>query len=253
MGTSTGRDAYKMSFELSPIIFTGGIAGGVSGMLPIILITQALSFVEGILSGATDIDFDDFFAHFVPLPGSKLASNQYAKVPFANQAVAANARIKQPLTISMRMICPARDESGFAIKLATMTALQSAVEQHTALGGTFTVATPSYFYTNCLLLDITDTSAGNSMQAQNTYQWDFEQPLLTLQDAVQAQNNLMSQITAGTPIAGTPSWSGISPTIGNPSSLGAIGTIPAALGPAGTQTAAPLVGIGGPFQASPIT
>jgi hypothetical protein len=245
MGQSPGRLAYQMSFELSPIIFTGGIAGSIpGGMLPIILITQALSFVQGILSGGDPVDFDDFFAHFVPLAGSKLASNQYAKIPFANQAVAANARIKQPRGISMKMICPAKDEGGFAVKLATMTALEAAVEAHTASGGTFTVATPSFFYTNCLLLDITDTSSGNSNQAQNTYQWDFEQPLLTLQDAVQSQNNLMSQITAGTPIAGAPTWSGLAPTTGLPPSLGAVGTIPAASGPAGIQTAAPSLGLG---------
>lgn len=233
-----------MSFELSPIIFTGGIASLLGGALPIILITQALSFVEGVLSGGGELDLDQFFAHFQPLPGSKLASNQYATVPFANQAVAANARIKQPLTISMRMICPAAGEGGWALKLATMNSLQAAVDQHLAQGGTFTIATPSYFYTNCVLLDLTDTSNQASEQPQNTYQWDFWQPLLTLQDAVQAQSNLMSQITAGTAISGTPSWSGLSPITGA-ASLGSIGTVPAATQAAGSQNAAPLVGLGG--------
>ncbi len=244
MGTSAGRLAFQLSFEISPIIFTGGIASAIpGGMLPIVLITQSLSFIEGILSSADETDLDSYFAHFVPLPGSKLISNQYAKVPFANQAVAANARIKQPPPLSMRMICPARDDGGLAVKLATMSALTFAVDQHIGMGGTFTVATPSLIYTNLLLLDITDTSAGDSKQFQNTYQWDFEQPLLTLQDAVQAQNNLMGQITAGTPISGAPSWSGLPPTTGNPSSLGAIGTIPAASGAGGAQSAAPSVGL----------
>ena len=238
--------SFRLAYQLSPIIFTGqnsGITANIpGGVLPIIAITQALSFVEGLLSGGDDIDLDDFFANFVPLPGSKLASNAYGKYPFANQAVAANARIKNPFTISMRMICPARDEAGYALKLATMTALQAAVDLHVSLGGTFTVATPSYFYTNLLLLDLTDTSNSQSAQAQNTYQWDFEQPLLTLQDAIQAQNNLMGQISAGLPISGAPSWSGTAPTVGSTSSLGSIGLIPSASNAAGVQTASPQAG-----------
>lgn len=244
MPISPGLAVFKLAYELSPIIFTGGIASGIpGGALPIILITEALSFVDGILSGGDDLDLDDFFAHFQPLPGSKLAANQFGQFPLANQFVAANARIAQPFTISLRMICPVKDPAGWATKLATMTALQAAFAQHDGMGGTYTIATPSYFYTNCVLLDMTDTSHADSKQPQNTYQLDFWQPLLTLQSALQAQNNLMSQITAGTPISGTPSYSGGGPTVGNPSSLATIGTIPAATGAAGTQTAAPLVGI----------
>ena len=240
MSVSPGMLSFRLSYEISPIIFTGGIAGAIpGGMIPIVLITQALSFVEGILSGGADLNTDDFFAHFVPLSGSRLASNQFGKYPFANQSVAANARIKQPLTVSMKMICPAREGGGYATKLATMTALKYAFDQHDAAGGTYTVATPSFFYTNCVLLDVVDVSGGASLQAQNTYQLDFEQPLLTLQDAENAQNNLMSQITAGLPISGTPSWSGLAPTVGNPPSLAAIGTIPSASWQAGTQVSAP--------------
>lgn len=244
MSISPGLAAFKTAYQLSPIIFTGGIASGVpGGALPIILITEALNFVDGILSGGEDLDLDDFFAHFVPLPGSKLAANQFGQYPFANQSVAANARIAQPFTISLRMICPVKSPAGWATKLATMTALEAAIAQHDGMGGTYTVATPSYFYTNCVLLDLTDTSHANSNQPQNTYQWDFWQPLLTLQSALQAQNNLMNQITSGTPISGTPSYSGAGPTVGNPSSLASIGSIPAATGAAGAQTQTPLTGI----------
>lgn len=242
MSISAGMAAFRVSFQLSPVIFTGGIAAEIpGGMLPIILITQALSFVQGILSGGGEIDLDNFFANFQPLTGGTLINQSIGKYPFANQVVAANAVIRQPLKISMRMICPARGPAGYAVKLATMTALQSAFSLHNASGGTYTIATPSYFYTNCLMSDpgMTDTSNGASLQVQNTYQLDFEQPLLTLQDAQQAQNSLMSRLTAGTPISGPPAWSGLSPTVGNPPSLGAIGTIPAASGPAGVQNAAP--------------
>ena len=63
-------------------------------------------------------------------------------------------------------------------------------------GGTYTIATPVYFYTNTVMTGMRDTSNNASAQAQNTYQLDFEQPLLTLQDAQAAQNNLMAQLTA---------------------------------------------------------
>jgi hypothetical protein len=247
MGISPGLLQFKITYEISPIILTGGIATNLpGGMLPIVSLTESNNFPDGLLSGGDDLGLDDFFAHFVPLPGSKLASNQFGQYPFANQAVAANARIKQPLTISMRMICPVKDDGGYATKQTIIQSLQATLAQHDAMGGTYTVMTPSFPYVNCVLLEMTDTSNGASAQAQNTYQFDFWQPLLTLQDAQQAQNNLMSQISAGTPINGMPSWSGLSPTVGNPASLGAIGTIPAASGAGGASTASPSLPLPGP-------
>ncbi len=240
MSISPGLAAYRLSFELSPIILTGGIATFIpGGALPIISITEALNFVEGLLGGADFSNLDNFFAHFHPLPGSTIIEQKLGEYPFANQTVAANAAIRDPLVVSMRMICPAREDAGYALKLATMTALQATLEQHNASGGTYTVATPSFFYTNCVLLRMVDTSDARSKQAQNTWQLDFRRPLLTLQDAQQAQNNLMSKITAGTPLGSNPTWSGLSPTVGNPASLGTIGSVPAATNPVGVSTTAP--------------
>jgi hypothetical protein len=244
MGMSAAEAAWILTYQLSPIIFTGGIANNIpGGALPIILLTEGLSFLDGVLSGGADLSLDDYFAHFVALPGSKLIVNEYAKVPFANQAVAANARIKQPNTLSMRMICPAKGDVGYNEKLAIISALGQAVEQHSALGGTYTVATPAQYYPNMLCTEITDTSAAGSTQPQNTYQWDFWQPLLTLQDAQNAQNSLMGQISAGVPVGANPSLTGLGPTTGNPASLGSIGSIPSASGAGGTQVASPTLGI----------
>lgn len=246
MGISPGLAAYKLSFQLSPVILQGGIASAIpGGMLPIIAITEALNFVDGLLSGGVGLtDLDDFFANFQPMPGGTFIDQKIGEYPFANQSVAANAVITQPLVISYRMICPARGEGGYALKLATMTALQATLAQHNASGGTYVCATPSLFYTNCIMLRMTDTSAQNSHQVQNTYQLDFRRPLLTLQDAQQAQNNLMSQLTNGTAISGTPAWSGLSPTVGNPFSLAAPSVVPAASGVAGAGAASPLIGGG---------
>jgi hypothetical protein len=218
MSAPPGLYAYKMAFELCPVILTGGIASPIGGYLPIIAITETISFVNGILSGGTSPSPDDFFANFQPLSGSTLIELQVAEYPFANQAVAANAIITQPLSISLLMVCPARGPGGYFTKLATMSALVSALTAHNAQGGTYTVATPSYIYTNCLLLKVTDVSTGDTLQRQSKYQWDFRQPLLTLQQAQQAQNSLMSQLSAQTPINGTPSWSGL------PTSLSGVGS-----------------------------
>ena len=107
-------DQFKLTYELSPIILTGGIATNIpGGGLPIVSITEALNFTEGLLSGGEDLDLDDFFAHFVPLAGSSLIDQQIAKYPLANQTVAANAVITQPLNISMRMIVAAKDGVGY--------------------------------------------------------------------------------------------------------------------------------------------
>lgn len=227
------RAAFQLSFQLSPIILTNGIATNMpQGILPIIALTEALNFTDGILGGA-NINLDSFFANFEPLPGATLVDQEVGHYPFANQAVAANAVIAQPLKISMRMICPVRDTLGYAVKLATMMALQTALNQHNSSGGTYTIATPSYFYTNCLMLNFRDVTSGGSNQTQYEWQMDFEQPLLTLQQAQQAQNALMSKITGGTAVSGTPAWSGPATVIGQSQSLGAIGVVPAASGAGG--------------------
>lgn len=238
MGISPGLAAYKLTFQLSPIILTGGIAAAIpGGMLPIISITEAINFVDGLLSGGDNLDdLDGFFANFHPLPGASIIDQQIGKYPFANQAVAANAVIRQPLMISMRMICPARDNAGYATKLATMLALQATLSQHNAQGGTYTIATPSFFFVDCVMTGMRDTSNAGTKQPQNTWQLDFEKPLLTLADAQQAQNNLMSQISNGTAISGVPSFSGLGPTVGNPASLAAASLVPAASNPAGAGT-----------------
>jgi len=250
MSFNTGLVAFKLAFQLSPIVLVNGIAQNIPGqMLPIIAITQAAQFVAGLLSGGEDIGLNDFFANFQPLPGATLVDFQIAKYPFANQAVAANATIAQPLQLSMLMKCPARDELGYAAKLATMMALQSVLSQHGSQGGTYIIVTPSYFYTNGILTGMRDASNGESKQAQNAWQMDFEFPLLTLEQAQQSQGSLMSKITSGTQINGAPAWSGLSPAVGQTgaNTLAAPSLIPAASGASAAGTA-PLI----PVQSSPL-
>lgn len=234
MSLSPAGIAWKLTFEISPIILTGGIAQNIpGGMLPLVSITQAAGFITGLLSGSDITDLDQYFAHFRPLPGGSLISQDVGHYPFANQATAANAVITKPLRISMHMTCPAQSggTGGYISKLVTMSALQATLARHNSSGGTYTVATPFYFYTNCLLLDLHDVTPGGSQQPQRDWQWDLEQPLLTQQQAAQALNSLMSQISGGTPTAGA--WSGLSPTVNQPSSLAGSSVVPAASGAGG--------------------
>ena len=232
-----GTAQFTLSYELCPIIFCGGIAQNMpGGVLPITSITEAESFPDGVLNSGGPLSLDDYFAHFVPLPGGTLGENQIGEYPFANQAVAGNAVIAQPLIISALMICPARDEDGYAIKAAIMASLVQAMAQHDSLGGTYTYVTPTYFYTDLIRLRMVDVSTAQSKQAQNSYQIDFRRPLLTLEEAQSAQNTLMSKLSNGTQISGQPSYSGGAAAVGQPSSL--IGTsLPAGGSTAGTNTA----------------
>lgn len=241
-GFSPGLAAFKLAFQLSPIVLNNGIASAIpGGSLPIIAITEALDFTVGILSGGENIELDDFFANFQPIPGGNIISQLIGKYPFANQSVAANAVIAQPLQISMLMVCPVREPLGYYTKVATMLALQAALKQHNLSGGTYTIVTPAAFYDNCVMLSMTDVSNTESKQVQNAWRLDFEQPLLTLQQAQQQMNSTMSKISSGTQTDG--STSGLSSTLGSPSTAATPTVVPSATTSAAAGTA-PLPGPG---------
>jgi hypothetical protein len=233
---------WRLSFQLSPIILTNGIAAQIpGGMLPIIALTEALNFVDGLLSGPSEINLDSFFATFQSLPGASLIEQEIGEYTFANQAVAANATIADPLNVSMVMICPVKNTAGYPLKLATMMALQAALTQHNGSGGTYTIATPSAFYTNCIMLAMRDVTSGESNQPQTMWQMDFRRPLLTQDQLSGAQGNLMSQLSGGGRVPanadGSISWSGLAPTLGNPPSLATPGLLPSATGSAAAGVA----------------
>ena len=238
MSVSAGYSIWKFGFELSPIILTGGGLGDLipGGMLPIIVLTDGISFAQGILNGSTDLTLDSAFAHFEVLPGSRLVRNSLGEYPYLNQQVAANAIITQPLTVSLRMICPVKSPGTYASKLATMLALKAALDAHMQSGGTFTVATPFYFYTNCVLLDMYDITGGAvGKQVQAVWQLDFRQPLLTQNQAEAAQGSLMGRLTAGLPTDG--SITNPLNTLGLPPSLVTPSLLPSASNASGAGVA----------------
>lgn len=221
MGLSDAfRSVYDVAFQVSPVILVDGIASNtLGGMLPIIGLTgQLLGAAQGALSSGS-LNTDDFFARFVPIPGSTLVSQQVATYPFANQAVAANSTVQQPLNISLRMIAPVKDTAGYLTKLAIFTALQNSLTAHNAAGGRYHIATPSFIYTNCLLLQMTEIG-NEGKQQMIQYQLDFMKPLVTGDQLMQAYNSLMSKLSSGAKVtppttAGTSFWSNPSVAIGS--------------------------------------
>jgi hypothetical protein len=212
-------------------------------MMPIIALTEAANLPLGILgamSGDAQPSLDNFFAHYIPLPGTALIDQELAQYPFANQTVAANSIITKPLNVSFHMIVPARGPGAYVAKLPIMMALQKVFEEHSKAGGTYTLLTPSFIYMNCILTSMRDVSSASTLQVQNMWQLDFAKPLITVQDALNAQgamNNLMNQFTSGSPgdaattglTPGTaipPTNAATLPAIGNTNAVGSITSSP---------------------------
>lgn len=220
MGISSGMAAFKLQFAISPIILTGGIASQVPGnAIPFLSISSGINFAGGLLTnGGGAPSLDDYFAIFQAEPGGSLISQDIGKYPFANQQTAGNAVIQKPLNISMLMICPAGNGGGYSSKFANMQSIQQTLYNHNVSGGMYTVMTSAFPYVNGVMLDMIDISSSLTKQQQNTYRLDFEFPLLTQQQAENAQNALMSKISSAVP---TSSISGPGLLSGNPS--GAVG------------------------------
>lgn len=216
MSAGALRSIWQLAFQVSPIVLVNGLAATLpGGLLPIVAITEALDIAGGLLTGNGLPDsLDDFFAQYLPLPGSTLISQAVGQYPFANLAVAANATIKNPLNISMVMIAPARETGGYLTKLPIFTALQAALETHNSLGGLYHIATPAFVYTNCIFLSMTDVTDGESRQRQAAYQLDFQKPLVTASQLNSALNSLMSRLANGSQISGNPTWSGPAASVG---------------------------------------
>jgi hypothetical protein len=198
---SSGAASYALQFQAAPIILTGGVASSIAGgVLPLINISNAISFPYGLLTTGSDLPtLDELFANYQPLPSSTLIDQEIGTYPFANQTVAANAVIQLPLKISMLMTCPAGAGAGYASKSTIMQSIQATVKQHNTSGGLYTIMTPAFAYTNCVMLRLTDVSGAQMKQVQWLYRWDFEQPLVTLAAAQQAYNAQMGRIAAGLP------------------------------------------------------
>jgi hypothetical protein len=196
--------AYQLSFQVCPIILSGGVAINTSsGMLPIATLFSSGDGTNSLGLPFNINDLDDAFGAFNVLPGGTLVSQQIAKYPFANQSVAANATIREPLTISLIMDSPMRGVSAFPYKQMIFSALKATLDDHNNKGGTYIVYTPAYMYTDLIMTSMTDNSRSNNSLPQNAWRFDFEKPLVALADLQGAQNQLMSKISNGNPTDGS--------------------------------------------------
>lgn len=204
---------YELAFQTSPIILVNGIVKNTQG---------GLAPITDYTGGAPSSP-EQRFATYLPLPGSTLISNAVGMYPFANQQIAANAMIEQPLTLSMRMIAPVNQAGGYLSKLSTFSALQNSLTQHNATGGTYIIATPAFVFNYLVMTNMADiTGEGNQQQIE--WQMDFVQPILTLAGAAAAESNFISKVSGGGKFTGPPGWSG------NPAALnGTLNGVPAAL------------------------
>ncbi|ELM1462764.1 hypothetical protein AAII44_001157 [Salmonella enterica] len=193
------RELYKLGFEISPVILCDGVAQSIpGGMLPIVALTQSASYVSGLLGGSIELtDLDKYFCHWRAAPGATMIDYDIGRYPFANQAVAANALLSQPLRIPMLMDAPVNENTGAMTKLVTLSALQAVLQAHANLGGTFIVATPGIIYSNCILRTVRDVTGSNDTLPQRQWLWDFEQPLISETSAEQAVNSYLNKIDNG--------------------------------------------------------
>jgi hypothetical protein len=198
---SVANTAFALAYEWSPIIFTGGIFQFSPVGFPILAITQSLSVAGTLTSAVIDGGNIDPFAQplftWRPLPGSTLWEAEIAEYPFYTNQIAANAQVQRPLRVSMVGICPAGAGTPWSLKIATMFALRAVIQSHIDAGGTFTVVTPSYVYTNCLLTNFVDVSTGDTNQPQVAWQLDFVQPLIAFPEADAILNDFMGTISNG--------------------------------------------------------
>jgi len=200
MLNSQGANAFKLAYELSPIFLVGGIAENIPGnTLPIVAITEGLSFVNGILKGSVN---EPSAAHFMPIPGTTLINQDIAEINFFNQITAANSTIQRNKDVSMQMVRPvSTTDGGYATKGLAFLALKSALERHNEAGGWYNVLTPACLYTGCLLkrlIDVTPFSEENK-QVQFTWRFEFTQPALTQGNVSDALNGLFGKIRKGVP------------------------------------------------------
>ncbi|EDB3262455.1 hypothetical protein F9V81_05740 [Salmonella enterica subsp. enterica] len=212
------RELYKLGFEISPVILCDGVAQSIpGGMLPIVALTQSASYVSGLMGGAIELtDLDKYFCHWRAAPGGTMVDYDIGRYPFANQAVAANALLSQPLRIPMLMDAPVNENTGAMTKLVTLSSLQAVLQAHASLGGTFIVATPGIIYSNCILSTVRDVTGSNDALPQRQWLWDFEQPLLSETGAEQAINSYLGKIDNGDK-ATESAWTSTISAIGNTS------------------------------------
>lgn len=201
--------AFRLAFEISPIFLVDGIAASIpGGTMPIAVLTEGVSIVDGLLHG----EIADQSTAFTPMAGTTLVQQDIGTLNFYNMVTAANSVVNRPNRVIMQMIRPASTKNGgYATKGITFAALKLALDKHNQSGGYYVVMTPSYIYTGCLMRAMIDVSgfSEQNKQVQHTWQLEFEQSLLSISQVDAALGGLMSKFDSGMPTtfpADTQSW-----------------------------------------------
>mgnify|MGYP000870735474 CR=1 FL=1 len=203
---------FKLAFEISPILLVDGIASGIpGGIMPIAVLTEGVSIADGLLHG--DIGSGPT-AHFTPMAGTTLVLQEIGNLNFYNMLTAANAVIGKPNRIVMQMLRPASTkDGGYASKGLAFATMKMALDKHNQSGGSYIVMTPVFIYTGCLMRSLIDASgfSEQNKQVQDVWQFEFEQPLLTISQLDAALGGVMSKFESGMPPSSpgeTMSWNG---------------------------------------------
>jgi hypothetical protein len=213
---------YKLAYQVTPIWLTGAPVTTSGGMLPLAALTDpdlyraaVGTLAEDLLNAgagyayerdSVSIDLDNAFGFFTIMPQGTLIQQSPAQYPFANQKVASNATIFEPLTVSLLWDVPMKTPGAWSKKFATITNLQARLTFHNNNGGTYAVVTPSGIYTDLILTGLTDASRGTGPMPQNAWKWDFQKPMVRISDLIAAQSVMMAKLTKGLQTDG--SWSG---------------------------------------------
>ncbi|WP_337049954.1 hypothetical protein [Serratia fonticola] len=206
------KESFSLAFEISPILLCDGIATDIpGGILPIAVLTESLGLANGLLQG-DNLSLENLATRFYPAAGTTLVVQDIDQYPFLNQASAANGVVQKPNRIVMEMKRPAGTQNGgYMSKGLTFAALKAALDNHHKAGGTYTILTPAFIYTGCLMHTMTDTSgfSDQNKQVQHTWSLEFIQPLLYVSQLDSVMNGVMNAFTKGTKVPGDFSWSGL--------------------------------------------
>jgi hypothetical protein len=205
---------YKLAYQITPMWLTGGTLEDAvpGGMLPFAVLTDPDLYRAAVGSLVNPSDqsaarnLDHAFGTFTIMPQGTAIRQTVAEYPFANQHVAANATIFQPLQVSLLWDTPMKTPDAWTKKFTTMTNLVARLTYHCNNGGTYAVVTPSFIYTDLILTNMADIARAASPLPQNAWRFDFEKPMIRISDLIAAQSALMAKLTKGLQTDG--SWTG---------------------------------------------
>ncbi|CAI3954264.1 unnamed protein product [Commensalibacter communis] len=193
-------DLYKLAFETSPILLTGGVAELAGGVLPIIAISEGLNLgINALLGNFEGVMESTRFFSFKPSAGGSVIQNTVGMYPFLNQATAANTIITEPLHFSLTAYCPVDSNKKPFDRLVKFETIVNALTYHNNNGGLYTVLTPSYIYRDCFLTNVVDLQSGvdDSGQSQVTWRFDFIKPLISEEKTKQVLTSFLNKTKGG--------------------------------------------------------